>query len=62
MDTLHKVMRSLNGETKHARKPLDVFREFLTHLEKINAGAPSKPDSRRTTAARRKPARRSAKA
>jgi hypothetical protein len=35
MDTLHNVLRSLRGESKAARRDhLDVFREFLDHLDR----------------------------
>jgi len=35
MDTLHTVLRSLRGETKSRRDThLDVFREFLDHLDR----------------------------
>ena len=38
MDTLHTVLRSLrqgsNQETKHRRDHLEVFREFLSHLDR----------------------------
>jgi hypothetical protein len=34
MDTLHTVLRSLRGETKSRRDHLDVFREFLDHLDR----------------------------
>ena len=35
MDTLHTVLRSLCGETKARRDThLDVFREFLDHLDR----------------------------
>lgn len=34
MDTLHTVLRSLRHETKHRRDHLDVFREFLSHLDR----------------------------
>ncbi len=34
MDTLHTVLRSIRGETKSRRDHLDVFREFLNHLER----------------------------
>jgi hypothetical protein len=38
MDTLHTVLRSLrqegSRETKHRRDHLDVFREFLSHLDR----------------------------
>jgi len=51
MDTLHTVLRSLqpetNTETKSRRDHLDVFREFLDHLDR---------------AARKRTAPRSAKA
>ncbi len=50
MDTLHTVLRSIQGsskaETKSRRDHLDVFREFLDHLDR---------------AARRKPVERSSK-
>jgi hypothetical protein len=36
MDTLHTVLRNIRGETKSARRDhLTVFREFLTHLDRI---------------------------
>ncbi|MGH6726846.1 MAG: hypothetical protein ACREB8_09925 [Pseudolabrys sp.] len=47
MDTLHTVLRSIRGETKSRRDHLDVFREFLDHLDR---------------AARRRPAPRTTKA
>jgi len=47
MDTLHSVLRSIRGETKARRDHLDVFREFLDHLDR---------------AARRKPPPRTNKA
>ncbi|MGH6682334.1 MAG: hypothetical protein ACRECA_00165 [Pseudolabrys sp.] len=34
MDTLHTVLRSLRPETKGRRDHLDVFREFLDHLDR----------------------------
>ena len=36
MDTLHSVLRSIRGETKARRDHLDVFREFLDHLDRAN--------------------------
>jgi len=36
MDTLHTVLRSIRGETKARRDHLDVFREFLDHLERAS--------------------------
>ena len=36
MDTLHTVLRNIRGETKSSRRDhLTVFREFLTHLDRI---------------------------
>jgi len=34
MDTLHKVMREIRGETKSRPDHLSVFREFLGHLDR----------------------------
>ena len=34
MDTLHTMLRSIRGETKARRDHLDVFREFLNHLDR----------------------------
>jgi hypothetical protein len=36
MDTLHNVLRSLRGETKSRRDHLEVFREFLDHLDRAS--------------------------
>jgi hypothetical protein len=36
MDTLHTVLRSIRGETKARRDHLDVFREFLEHLDRAS--------------------------
>jgi hypothetical protein len=61
MDTLHTVLRSLRGETKNDRAHLDVFREFLAHLDKLSRTAPARP-SRGKPGAPRKTARRAGKA
>jgi hypothetical protein len=55
MDTLHTVLRSIRGDTR-SRHHLDVFREFLTHLDRIGR----RPPKRTATAAKRAktPARR----
>ncbi len=50
MDTLHSVLRSIRGETKARRDHLNVFREFLGHLDRI--GKRSAPSARNTTRAR----------
>lgn len=34
MDTLHTVLRTIRRETKSRRDHLDVFREFLNHLDR----------------------------
>ncbi len=54
MDTLHTVLRSLRGETKSRRDHLDVFREFLQHLDRASrrkgaarAGKSTKAKARR---------------
>ena len=39
MDTLHTVLRSIRGETKARRDHLTVFREFLSHLDRIGRKA-----------------------
>ena len=36
MDSLHSVLRSIRGETKARRDHLDVFREFLNHLDRAS--------------------------
>jgi hypothetical protein len=36
MDTLHSMLRSLRGEHKARRDHLDVFREFLDHLDRAS--------------------------
>lgn len=57
MDTLHTVLRSLRGDTK-SRHHLDVFREFLSHLDRIGR----KPQPRRAPSTRRaRPPRRRGK-
>ena len=55
MDTLHTVLRSIRSETKSDTKSgaagrrdhLDVFREFLDHLDRASkrksASAPQRP-------------------
>jgi len=55
MDTLHTVLRSIKRETKgdtksetsNRRDHLDVFREFLDHLDRASkrksASAPQRP-------------------
>jgi hypothetical protein len=36
MDTLHSVMRTLRPATKRKRDHLTVFREFLSHLDRVS--------------------------
>ena len=36
MDSLHSVLRSIRGGTKARRDHLDVFLEFLNHLDRAN--------------------------
>ena len=35
MDNLHRVMRAISRERKSRRDHLNVFREFLNHLDTI---------------------------
>ena len=39
MDTLHSVMRSLRPAHKRKRDHLTVFREFLSHLDRVSKDA-----------------------
>jgi hypothetical protein len=58
MDTLHTVLRSLRpAETKSRRDHLDVFREFLDHLDR----AARRRSAPRSVKAARGKGRRSAK-
>ena len=50
MDTLHSVMRSLRPVQKRKRDHLTVFREFLSHLDRV-----SKANAVRDVKAERKP-------
>ena len=42
MDTLHSVLRSIRGETRASRNHLDVFREFLDHLDRAARKRPQR--------------------
>jgi len=53
MDTLHNVMRSINRETK-SRNHLDVFREFLGHLDRAARRAKRAPPKRKSAKRRAK--------
>jgi hypothetical protein len=46
MDTLHSVLRTIRGETKSRRDHLAVFREFLSHLDRIGRRAPRPRDEK----------------
>jgi hypothetical protein len=35
MDNLHSVLRNIHSETKSRRDHLAVFREFLSHLDRL---------------------------
>jgi hypothetical protein len=43
METLHKMMRQIRGETKSRPDHLAVFREFLGHLDRIGKRAAKRP-------------------
>jgi len=42
MDNLHSVMRSLRPAQKRKRDHLTVFREFLSHLDRVSKEAASR--------------------
>lgn len=55
MDRLHTVLRSIRGETKQGRDHLDVFREFLDHLDRA---AKRRAPQRTTTSSKAKSRKR----
>lgn len=57
MDTLHTVLRSIRGERK-SRDHLAVFREFLTHLDRIGRRPPGRKPAARSVKAPRRRGRR----
>ena len=42
MDTLHTMLRAIAGETKSKPNHLNVFREFLAHLDQVQRKANAK--------------------
>ncbi|MBN8920360.1 MAG: hypothetical protein J0H62_06650 [Rhizobiales bacterium] len=45
MDTLHTVLRAIRGETTPPRRDhMQVFREFLGHIERIGKRAGPAPE------------------
>ena len=61
MDDLHSLLSRIRTETKPeikaSPKPLDVFREFLAHLDQIQRQARAAPERARPQP-RRRPKRR----
>ena len=53
MDTLHHVLRQIRHETKAKPDHLSVFREFLSHLDRIGRRAAQRPPPKRKSAKRR---------
>lgn len=53
MDTLHAMLRGMRGETKARPDHLTVFREFLSHLERINRRAKRTRTAKRNSGKRR---------
>ena len=54
MDNLHDVLRSIRRETKSRPNHLDVFREFLGHLDRIGKRAKRAPPKRKSVKRRAK--------
>lgn len=48
MDRLHRVMTSIRSETKSAKDPTRVFREFISHLDQAQRSAARRPRSKPT--------------
>jgi len=60
MDSLHTMLRSISRENKSRRDHLDVFREFLSHLDRIGRRSRRAPAPRtKATGASRKAKRKS---
>lgn len=60
MDTLHTVLRAIRGETQQQRRDhLQVFREFLTTIDRIGRRAAPSPGGKKavSTDKRRKATR-----
>jgi hypothetical protein len=55
METLHTVLRSISRENKSRRDHLDIFREFLSHLDRIGRRARRAPAPRNKAVPSRKP-------
>ena len=53
MDSLHKVMRSIRGETKSRPDHLAAFREFLSHLDRAARRAAKRPPRSKAKARRK---------
>jgi hypothetical protein len=54
MDTLHTVLRSIQGETKSRRDHLSVFREFLDHLDRVARTRPRRSKTNGDTRGRKR--------
>jgi len=53
MDTLHNVLRSISRETKSKPDHLSVFREFLSHLDRVAKRGAKRAPARKAKARRR---------
>jgi hypothetical protein len=58
MDRLHATLSELRNETKAAKDPLNVFREFLAQLDEIQRRSPPVKAPRVKAQGRKRPARR----
>ena len=53
MDTLHHVLRQIRHETKAKPDHLSVFREFLSHLDRIGRRGAKRSPPKRTKSVKR---------
>lgn len=58
MDTLHRTLNAIRGESKTSKDHLSVFREFLEQLDQMQRKAPPSKPVPMKSPARRKTIRR----
>ncbi|MBB1092410.1 hypothetical protein HUU61_14050 [Rhodopseudomonas palustris] len=58
MDRLHQMLSAIRTETKSAKTPASVFREFLSHVDQQQRKPPAKRPRLKAAAPRRRAAKR----